>query len=100
MNLTVYVVWEPMLGGKRGDALEAMRLIDDPRVTHYWNDEFLAGEHFRAANYGRIAWDIYYLFGPEAVWQSLPNPILSSGATVYHTRSQLQRDLDDLLNDN
>ena len=93
----MYVVWEPMLGGKRHHAVAAISLIDDPRVSHYWNDEFIAGEYFREANYGRIAWDIYFLSGPEAVWEIMPEPIISSGATVYTYRSQLQGDLNRLL---
>jgi hypothetical protein len=86
-----------MLGGKRRHAVEASGLIDDPRVQHFWNETFIAGGHFRDLNFGRIAWDIYFLYGREARWQGMPEPLLSTGFTVYAKRKQLLADLEALL---
>lgn len=96
-DIAVYVVWEPMLGGRRRNAEEATTLIADPRVKQFWNDEFVAGEFFKEAAFGRTAWDIYFLYGPEANWEEAPAPLVSSGFTVYSSRQQLQMDLAQLL---
>ena len=89
-ELDVYVVWEPMLGARRHHADDAMELISDSRVQHYWNDDFIVGEHFKDHHFGRTAWDIYFLYGPEAVWQEEPEPLIISGFTVIRKRQALQ----------
>lgn len=96
-DLNVYVVWEPLLGGRRNHAVEASGLMPDPRVQHFWNEPFIVGDFYRDAALGRIAWDIYFLYGPEAEWQETPEPLLSSGYTVYAKRQQLQADFTALL---
>lgn len=96
-NLEVYVVWEPMLGGRRDHALEATALMPDPRVHHFWNDQFIVGNHFREAAFGRTAWDIYFLYGSEAEWAAMPGPQISSGFTIYSRRDQLLTDFTALL---
>ena len=85
-----------MLGGRRSQATEATNLMPDSRVQHFWNDEFIAGEHFREFNFGRAAWDIYFLYASDAIWQEMPEPLISSGYTVYAFRDQLEEDLTDL----
>ena len=86
-------MWEPVLGGNREQASEATSLMTDPRATHYWNDEFIVGNHFRDLNFGRVAWDIYFLYGAEANWQTLPEPLIRSGVTIFAQREQLESDL-------
>lgn len=81
-----------MLGGRRRHAVAATGLLPDPRVQHFWNDQFIVGNHFREAAFGRTAWDIYFLYGPEATWQETPEPLISSGFTVYAERRQLLTD--------
>ena len=95
-DLEVYVVWEPTLGARRNRAVEATTLMPDPRVRHYWNDDFIAGDHFNEHAFGRTAWDIYFLYGPEATWQEDPDPLIISGYTVIRERSALEIELTDL----
>ena len=95
-EIHVYVVWEPMLGARRNRAAEATELISDPRVRHYWNDDFIVGEFFKDHDSGRTAWDIYFLYGPEAVWQEEPEPLLLSGRTVIRKRQALHDALAEL----
>ncbi len=97
LELAVYVVWEPMLGGRRAHAAEAAGLIADPRVAQFWNDEFIAGEYFKEALFGRTAWDIFFLYGNEARWEDEPEPLIRSGYTVYAERERLQEALADLV---
>lgn len=55
LDVQLYVVWEPMLGGKHTDAVAAMALIPDPRARHFWSPDFLVGRHFHELGIGRIA---------------------------------------------
>ena len=96
-DLDVYVVWEPMLGASRNHAVDATNLISDQRVQHFWNDAFIVGEEFKEHNSGRTAWDIYFLYGPEATWQESPEPLVVSGNTVIRQRQILAEEFRSLL---
>ena len=48
--------------------------FDDPRVTYYWDRHKLTGAEWQESlNMVNIAWDIYFLYGPDAVWSELPS---------------------------
>ena len=66
--------------------------LPDPRVTHYWDGQFHLGKWFaqEVDGYDGVAWDIYYLYGPEAVWDSIPAPLLGSGRTIFAERNSLK----------
>lgn len=71
-DLRIYVLWAPML---RSDAKERWRedLIQSADITHVWDQDRLVGkwftENFKSCrSLGPIAWDAYYLFGPDAKW--------------------------------
>jgi hypothetical protein len=40
---------------------------------------------------------MYYLYGPEAVWETIPAPLISSGGTIYRERETLRADAGALL---
>lgn len=71
------------------------RVLSDPRVTYFWDQEKATGrwfsEHVRHRR--RIAWDAYFLYGPEARWdQELEPPVSRSTAgSVIADASQLQQ---------
>jgi mercuric reductase len=44
-----------------------------------------------------IVWDAYLLFGPDATWQNVPEPLISWGTPVYHRRHKLKSELLPLL---
>ena len=74
--------------------------MTDPRVTQLWDGEKVAGRFFADQEgfiFGSVAYDIYYLYGPEAQWDIKPSPLVSSGYTVMAKRNQLKKDIGRLL---
>ena len=71
----------------------------DSRVMHFWDSDFRIGQWFakNADGYDGVAWDIYYLFGPEATWETIPSPFAGSGITIYSECEQLQMQISPLL---
>ena len=87
--LEVYVVWGSTSGGVDPFAWPIFGLTPDDRVTEYWDDQQLSGRWF-AVNFGSnvrqpdrpfddaLAYDAYYLFGPDARWGGEPPDLLST----------------------
>lgn len=73
--------------------------MPDIRVTHFWDGNRLAGQWFakQVDGYEGIAWDAYYLYGPDANWKTVPSPLVSSGGTIYGERQALKTQLETLL---
>jgi len=73
--------------------------MPDARVTHFWDGELQVGRWFaqQVNGYDGVAWDIYYLYGPDAVWENVPSPLVGSGRTIYAERQSLQRQVSTLL---
>jgi hypothetical protein len=90
-KLRVYTVWLPMLWGDAREEWDG-NTMPDVRVTHFWDGEAEVGRWFakEVNGYDGIAWDIYYLYGPEAVWGTIPAPLLGSGQTIYDERQTLE----------
>ena len=98
-NIRVYTVWFDTLPG---DAREEWddSLMTDPRVTQLWDAQKSAGLFFaeqEGFRFGSIAYDIYYLYGPDAQWDLKPSPLVSSGYTVMAKRDQLRDDIESLF---
>jgi hypothetical protein len=92
-------VWVPFLGATRGAANLAVRVFPDARVYQYWDEDGLTSDWF-AKNVEREpppAWDVYFLYGPGAVWEMTPAPLLSSGGTVIGESSKLEQAIAPLL---
>lgn len=101
-NLRVYAVWVPFLGGDQGAANLSERVLPDPRVVQFWDGGALTSTWF-AKNVEHSpfpAWDVYYLYGPDAVWTSVPQPLVSSGGSIIGRSSALERAIRPLLQDN
>lgn len=66
--------------------------MPDSRVIHYWDSERIVGQWFaeNVDGYEGIAWDTYYLYGPNAVWETIPSPLAGSGGTIYSERDTLE----------
>jgi hypothetical protein len=64
-----FVVW---VNRGIGDDRESVdpELLADERVTQYWDPEGLAGRHY--ADGSGFAYDVYYVYGPDAAWQDRP----------------------------
>jgi hypothetical protein len=85
-----------------GDAREEWdgTTMPDPRVIHFWDGDTQIGQWFakQVDGYEGVAWDVYYLYGPEATWNSIPSPLIGSGGTIYSKHKQLETQVQTLLN--
>jgi hypothetical protein len=98
-DLAVYAVWLPFLGGSRDAANLSRRVLPDRRVIHLWDESAITSDWF-AKHVERSpapAWDVYYLYGPDARWSDLPGPLVSSGATIIGRSSALKTAIAPLL---
>lgn len=98
-NLRVYAVWLPMLWSDSREKWNGATM-PDARVMHFWDGDLQVGEWFarQVDGYDGVAWDIYYLYGPDAVWETVPSPLVGSGRTIYGEREQLETQMHTLLN--
>jgi hypothetical protein len=96
--LRVYAVWVPMLGGDSRDDWDG-RTMPDPRVLHFWDGEYLMGKWFakQVDGYEGVSWDMYYLYGPDSVWETVPSPLVDSGGAIYRERERLRTQVSTLL---
>ena len=97
-QVRVYAVWLPMLAGDSREEWNGMTM-PDARVIHFWDGDLQIGQWFarQVDGYDGVAWDIYYLYDADAVWETAPSPLLGSGQTIYGERRQLQRQISTLL---
>ena len=87
----MYAVWVPFLSGTEEAAEVSRRVLPDSRVVQFWDGSSLTSTWF-AKNVDHNpapAWDVYYLYGPEATWTRLPKPLVSSGSTIIGSSSEL-----------
>ena len=100
-DLQVFAIWLPMLPTDARSEWES-GLLDDPRVTHFWDEERIVGRWLAEVDlggqgYSGIVWDAYFLFGPEASWESEPGPLVGSGAPVVEASDQLGKQIRPLI---
>lgn len=97
-QLRVYAVWLPMLAGDAREEWDGT-IMPDSRVTHFWDGELKVGQWFakQVDRYDGVAWDIYYLYGPEAVWETAPFPLAGSGGTIIREREKLKMEVSTLV---
>ena len=75
-DLKAYIIWMPILQGDNLDAAEKLaNEFHDDRVTFFWDEEQYTGNIWRdVLNLNRnLAWDIYFLYGKEVKWGSVPS---------------------------
>lgn len=102
-KVRVYVVWFSMIPTDMRSAWGlTSRTISDARVEHYWDDSKAVGRWYASVenptkeNPG-VVWDAYYLYGPEARWTTKPEPLVTSGGTVFGEFEELRKKLVPLL---
>ncbi len=99
-DLKVYSIWYSMYPGDDRSKWDE-KLLTDPRVTQFWDEEKIVGRWMvdqEVVDYPReILWDAYLLFGPDAKWDGIPEPLVSWGTPVYHRRHKLKSGLMPLL---
>jgi hypothetical protein len=97
-QLRVYAVWLPMLWNDSREKWKGTNM-PDARVMHIWDGDMRVGAWFaeQVDGFEGVAWDVYYLYGPDAVWETIPQPLLGSGRTIYGDRQVLQMQAGTLL---
>ncbi len=94
-DIRVYAIWFDMLAGDARHRWDA-EILTDSRVIQMWDSDKLVGQFFADAEnfkFGPIAWDVYYLYGPDSQWGSQPSHLVSSGYTIISNRDQLAADV-------
>ncbi len=88
-NLRIYAVWVPFVGGSQ-DAID-LSILGDAHVTQYWDGGAITSDWFEqnVTKNGFPTYDIYFLYGAEARWKAIPDPLVSSGTTVIGQSDQL-----------
>ena len=89
-QLRVYAVWLPMLWSDNRAMWNGTNM-PDTRVMHFWDGEQVIAQWIAKEidGYEGISWDTYYLYGPDAVWKTVPSPLVGSGGTIYGERESL-----------
>jgi len=97
-SLRIYAVWLPVLAGDERASRNGT-YMPDARVIHYWDGDRAVGQWFSTQIDGNasVAWDTYYLYGPQAVWSTVPSPLADSGRTIYSERETLEMQVRALL---
>ncbi len=98
-QLRVYAIWLPMLWSDSRTMWNGTNM-PDARVMHFWDGELQVGKWFakQVDGYEGTAWDAYYLYGPDAVWETVPSPLVGSGGTIYGEHEKLETQMRTLLN--
>ncbi len=97
-QLRVYAVWLPMLWSDSRAMWDGTNMPDH-RVMHFWDGEHLIGQWIAKEidGYEGISWDSYYLYGPDAKWETIPLPLVGSGSTIFSERETLAMQINTLL---
>ena len=99
-NLKIYSIWEPILPTDRRRTWKAS-LFSDPRITHYWDEERVSGQWYGDAVPNcllpPVAWDAFYVYGPDAKWDSDAAKPIRCGAPVIMNGEALREALEPLL---
>jgi hypothetical protein len=96
--LRVFAIWFDMLRGDSRQFLDT-RVLSDPRVTYYWDEGRIAGRWYsdHVTHSSGITWDVYFLYGPEARWDLVPGPLVSSAGPVIGSTDELRSALGPFL---
>lgn len=98
----MYAVWFEMLSYDRRSAWDP-KLLADQRVMHFWDEKRIVGRWFGEHVGGRgggsrrhdllpglgdVAWDVYFLYGPDARWENAPSSLLGQGKPIIAWRNE------------
>ncbi len=97
-SVRVYAVWLPILAGDSRSQWHAT-FLPDRRAVHFWDENRIVGQWFaeKVEGHRGVVWDAYFLYGPEAKWEGMPAPLISSGSPVISRRNELERSMGPLL---
>lgn len=74
-DVQVYAIWFSILPGDDRAEWDG-QILNDPRVTHLWDNEQVTGRWFAARGYGNmpVQWDALFLYGPASRWNGNDEP--------------------------
>ena len=88
-------------GDSRLSVPGAVALLPGSRVIHYWDQTRLIGKFFKqnvAPDVsGSTAWDMFFLYGADAVWKDIPEPLIDKGRTIIGTSGALGYEFGELM---
>ncbi len=92
-----YVVWLNQRSTDAADEIDAT-ILDDQRVTQYWDGEGITGIYFAETDLGGLGYsgfvyDTYYVFGPDATWEDAPGPVVGARVPVVSYVEELLADI-------
>lgn len=79
----MYVGWVPRLA--TDERFGVAELLVDERVRHFWDDQGAIATAIDGPE-SALAYDVYYLWGPDAEWGDRPD---ASGSPVVHETDRL-----------
>jgi hypothetical protein len=91
-----------MLAGDSRSAWDS-NVLDDPRVTEFWDGNRIAGKWFAEQEIGglggpgSIVWDAYYAFPDGSRWARQPSGVLATGSDIIDNVSGLEHNFIPLL---
>ena len=108
-DVQMYAIWTAALPDDDVSELDAS-LFSDSRVSQFWDVTGEVGKWFPQREWGPVqkvagpvAFDVFFLFGPDASWGDFPGPLASFGgggttmSTIMRARGDLNRDLSRLF---
>lgn len=99
LDIQIYAIWFNILPSDYKAAWDE-NLLTDSRVQHFWDEAREIGSWYAQNglfSHGSIAWDIYYLYGRDAAWEEVPEPLLRSGYTVFGDRKNLLNEINGII---
>ena len=102
-DLRVYAIWFTMVRGDDRSRWPA-QVLDDPRVVHLWDGQRAVGRWYASYPQSRsgseiddgVAWDTYFLYGPDASWHEAPSAFVGHGSTIIESKERLRQNLEAL----
>ncbi|MCH7495687.1 MAG: hypothetical protein IH825_06310 [Candidatus Marinimicrobia bacterium] len=79
----------------------AVALLPDSRVNHFWDQTRIIGKFFKK-NIAHdvsssVAWDMFFLYGTDAVWEEIPEPLTDKGRTIIGSSGALGYEFGELI---
>lgn len=106
--IRVYAIVFEVVSSDRGAKHSVLPrdLLDEPRVTLFWDDRRIAGRWFdenvtrlgeRNGEAGRIEWDAFVLYGHEEDWGTRERQHLIWGRPIHQEGPRLLQAIDGML---
>lgn len=75
-RLVTFVVHVPTMGASKQHALDSIRLLQGPRIHHYWEETGILGRHFsEVMDVDMYVWDFWAIYGSGAQWAGALPPV-------------------------